>query len=117
MDLHGCGGALFHEIGARLAGGSILIARATTAPDGADQLAPFDQRPTTGRGDQRRIERPHVGVAGLESVVEGPRLTTVARRGAGLALRDVDRGELRAVHAREMDEVAVRIDDGDIQLP
>lgn len=31
--------ALFHQIGASLAGGSVLIARTTAATDGTDQLA------------------------------------------------------------------------------
>src|ERR1700676_2514168 len=111
------GGTLFHQVGASLAGGSILIARTTAATDGADQLAAFDQRPAAGRGDKRRIERRHVGMASLEGVVESARLTTVARCSAGFALGDVDRGELRAIHAREVDEVAVGIDNGDVQLP
>src|SRR5207302_7627865 len=41
----------------------------------------------------------------FRSVVERARLAPVARRGASLALGNVDRAKLCAVHAREMDEV------------
>ena len=43
--------------------------------------------------------------------------SAVARRSAGFALGNVDRGKLRAVHTREVDEVAVGIDNGNVQLP
>ena len=88
---------------------STLIARTTAATDGTDQLAAFDQWPTAGRGDQRRIERRHVWMSSLERVVESARLTTVTRRSAGFALGNADRGKLCTVHAREVDKVAVGI--------
>jgi hypothetical protein len=56
-------------------------------------------------------------MTGFIGVVEQARLAPEARRRARLALRDGDRGELRAVHAREGDEIAVGVDDGDVQLP
>src|SRR5438094_92692 len=108
---------LFHQIGPDLACGGILIAGTTAAADRADQLAAFDQRNAAGRGDERRIDRRNVGMASLEGVVENARLTTEARRGAGFVLRNAIRSYLSAVHAREVDEVAMGIDNSDSKLP
>src|SRR4029077_10341792 len=40
-----------------------------------------------------------------------------ASRRARLALRDPDRGNLRLIHPVEIDEVAIRVDDRDRELP
>ena len=57
--------ALIHNIGAHLAHHRVLVAGAAAAADGADQLAAFDQRESARIGDQRRIARADIGVAGL----------------------------------------------------
>src|SRR5258705_5346167 len=56
-------------------------------------------------------------MAHLEDVVKSARLATVARRSASFAFGNADRGQLRTVHPREVDEVAVAIDNRDIHLP
>src|SRR5665647_268517 len=52
---------LFHNLGAGLADGSILVAGATAATDRADQLAAFDQRKSAGTRNEGGIERGDIG--------------------------------------------------------
>src|SRR5437867_2376062 len=56
-------------------------------------------------------------MTGLIGIVENLRGATVARRGARLALRDRHRCDLGPLHAQEMDEVAVCVDDSDVHFP
>src|SRR5262249_23812294 len=56
-------------------------------------------------------------MTGFVGVVEDVRRATVARRGARLALRDRHRCDLCPLHAQEMDEVAVCVDDSDVHFP
>src|ERR1700722_14299813 len=108
---------LVDDVGADLANRGILIAGAAAATHRTDQLAVFDQRKSAGACAQAWIERAGIGVTGFISVVEQPGFTTEARRGAGLALRDRAGGNLCAFHPREMDQLAVGVDDGDIHFP
>jgi hypothetical protein len=76
---------LFHDVGASLANGGVLIAGAAAASDRTDHLAAFDKGKAAGTGDQTRIERAYIGMAGFKYVVERSGLAAMARRGAGLA--------------------------------
>src|SRR5215472_9120015 len=95
----------------------VLRARATGAPDSADDPAAFDERDTTA-GRDHSIERHHV----IESIrLNGvlPRLGLAPERdgGACLVLGDRNRGELCAVHTLEGNEVASGVHHRDVQLP
>src|SRR5262245_5702026 len=56
-------------------------------------------------------------MAAFEGVVENLRRAAVACRGARLALRNGYRCDLGAVHAQEVDEVAIRVDDSNVHFP
>ena len=56
-------------------------------------------------------------MAAVDCVLENLGLSAVARGSAGLVLRNLDRAELRAVHAQEVEEVAGGPDHGDVQFP
>src|ERR687887_329652 len=56
-------------------------------------------------------------MTGFEGVVENLRRAAVACRGACLALRNRYRCDLGAAHAQKVDEVAVRVDDGNVHFP
>src|SRR5580693_7352792 len=94
----------------------VLRSGGAGAADGADELAVFDQRDTAARG-HNVVEGRNVGDAPLHRVLEEPRRPAEFCGRARLVFGDADRGELRAIHAREGDEIAAGIDRGDVQLP
>ena len=74
-----------------------LVAGATAAADGADQLAAFDQRKAAGARDQGWVERGDVTVAGFENIIEQTRFTPEARRRTGLVDGNGNGCDLRAL--------------------
>src|SRR5215469_7877752 len=102
---------------AGLAGRLILRARATGAPDSANNLAALDEGDTAARCDHP-IERHHVvEPIRLNGVLPRLGLAPERDRGARLVLGDRNRGELCAVHALEGDEVASGVHHRDVHLP
>lgn len=69
------------------------------------------------RGRQLRIQRAAIGMPGLVGVVEDPAFAPPTCGRACLVLRDGDGGQLSSVHPDEIQEFAVRVDDGDVHLP
>jgi len=53
----------------------------------------------------------------LHGILECPGRAAIFDGGAGLVLGNGDRGELRAVHAQEGDEIGARVDHGDVHRP
>ena len=82
-------------------------------------LPPSTSGNTAGRcGRRGRIQRGDIGAGrSLHHVVEDLRRAAKARRRAGLVLRDRHRPMLGVVHLVEIDELAMRIDDGNGELP
>ena len=67
---------------------------------------------------RRRVQCGDIGAGGsLHHVVEDLRRTAKTRRRAGLVLRDRHRSHLRVVHLVEIDQLTMRIDDGNRELP
>src|SRR5207253_11076056 len=96
---------LHHRVGTRFADDLVLRAGAAGAADGAADLAVVDDQDAAARGDHVVEGQQVMQVALLDAALEGFRLAAKFSRSTPLVLGNGDRPELRAVHAREGDQV------------
>src|SRR5260370_19792733 len=103
---------LFDRVGTRLRHLTVLLPRSAAGTDRADELAARNDRYATLKRHCPAQREDCVAPAG-ERVLEY--LARPAEQGGGASLfdRDLDRAELRVVHALEIDQEPAVIDDGD----
>src|SRR5262245_50016756 len=109
--------ALFRGPRARRRSAAVLLPGAAACPDRADDLAVHGDRDATFGGDRRYRKGGEGGIPGGELVREYFGGATVHGGGAGLALGDLGRRHLGAVHLLEIDELAGRAHDRERHAP
>src|SRR5262245_33702693 len=108
---------LFRGPRARRRGHAVLLPGAAARADRTDDLAVHGDRDAAFGGDRRCRKGHEGGIAGGELVREDFGGATVHGGGAGLALGDLGRRHLGAVHLLKIDDLARRADDRERHAP
>src|SRR5436190_9429273 len=109
--------ALFGHAGTRGRGHTVLLAGAAAGADRTNDLAVDGDGDAPLRGHRRLRKRQERSVTGGVLVRKDLGGTPIDGGGARLALRNVRRRGLGAVHLLEIDELAGRADDGERHAP
>src|SRR5262245_14412784 len=108
---------LFRCPGPRRRGHAVLLSGAAARADRADDLAVHGDRNAAFGGDRRCRKGREGGIARGVLIREDLGGATVHGGSTGLALGDLARRHLGAVHLLEIDELAGRTDDGERHAP